>query len=121
MVTKISYNVVCQADNIKNEADQLISQRETLMQEVERQKQEAIRLYENGNQQQQIADELLADADVARDLARRAVTKAEDTLREANETLKTLKGILIKGVTLLCISNFLHTTVIDCLTGHTGN
>lgn len=40
----------------------------------------------------QIADELLADADAARDIARQALEKAEQTLLDANETLKTLKG-----------------------------
>lgn len=38
------------------------------------------------------ADELLADADVARSLGQKAVDKAEETLKEANNTLKTLKG-----------------------------
>jgi len=63
------------------------------MLDVERQKTEAVRLYENGYAQQQTADELFANADAARDMARKAVAKAEETLREANETLKTLRGI----------------------------
>ena len=40
----------------------------------------------------QIADELLADADVARDIAREAIAKAEKTLEDAYDTLQTLKG-----------------------------
>ncbi len=41
----------------------------------------------------QIADELLADADLARVIAREAVASAEKTLREANETLRILLGV----------------------------
>ena len=81
-----------QAADIKREADQLISQHQSLMSDVERQKLEAVRLYETGYSQQQVADELLANADAARAMAREAVAKAELTLREANDTLKTLKG-----------------------------
>ena len=62
------------------------------MADVDKQKRDAADLLENGEHQQQTADELLADADVARHIARDAVAKAERTLREANETLKTLKG-----------------------------
>lgn len=43
--------------------------------------------------EQQKADELLADADAAREIAREALAKAETLLREANQTLQTLKGI----------------------------
>jgi len=62
------------------------------MSDVERQKLETTTLLDRGYRQQQITDELLADADAARDTARKAVAKAEDTLREANETLRTLRG-----------------------------
>jgi len=72
----------------------LISQHESLMLDVERQKQETTTELDRGYRQQQIADELLADADAARDTARKAVAKAEDTLREANETLRTLRGTI---------------------------
>ena len=65
-----------------------------LLFDVERQKDETTTLLDRGYRQQQIADELLADADAARDTARKAVAKAEDTLREANETLRTLRGLL---------------------------
>ena len=41
----------------------------------------------------QISDELLADADAARNIAREALAKAEKTLHDANETLRTLKGM----------------------------
>ena len=62
------------------------------MEDVEAQRQQAETMLENGIRQQQIADELLADADVARDIAQDAVDKAETTLRDANNTLKTLKA-----------------------------
>lgn len=40
----------------------------------------------------QKVDELLAEVDVARTLAREAVARAEKTLAEANETLQILLG-----------------------------
>jgi len=83
-----------QALNIKTEADGLISQHESLMVDVERQKQVTTTQLDRGYRQQQIADELLADADAARDTARKAVAKAEATLSEANETLRTLRGLM---------------------------
>ena len=86
------WSIVAQAANIKDEAEALISQHESLLVDVERQKFEATTLLDRGYRQQQIADELLADVDAARDMARKAVAKAEDTLREANETLQTLRG-----------------------------
>jgi len=82
-----------QAANIKSEADGLISQHESLIIDVERQKSETETLLVRGYEQQQRTDELLADADAARDTARKAVAKAEDTLREANDTLRTLRGL----------------------------
>ena len=85
--------IIAQAAIIKSEADGLVSQHESLMVDVERQKAETERLLVRGYEQQQRTDELLADADAARDTARRAVAKAEDTLREANETLRTLRGL----------------------------
>ena len=42
----------------------------------------------------QIADELLADADAARAIAREAVEKAEKTLLDADATLDTLMGMI---------------------------
>ena len=85
--------LICmQASDIKSQADRLINEHGNLMIDVERQKNETTILLERGYRQQQIADELLADADAARDTARKAVAKAEDTLREANETLRTLRG-----------------------------
>jgi len=75
-----------------------VSQHESLMVDVERQKAETERLLVRGYEQQQRTDELLADADAARDTARRAVAKAEDTLREANETLRTLRGLRFRGL-----------------------
>lgn len=84
-------NIKDESQQIKEDADRLIEQHRNLMEDVESQRQEAETMLENGMRQQQIADELLADADVARDIARDAVNKAETTLRDANNTLKTLK------------------------------
>jgi len=94
-----------QAADIKSEADGLISQHESLIVDVERQKSETLGLLDRGYQEQQRTDELLADADAARDTARKAVAKAEETLREANETLQTLRGTTIRTSTV-CKSKY---------------
>jgi len=62
------------------------------MEEVEEQKNQTYILLHRGERQQQITDELLADADAARDMARKAVAKANETLNEAYRTLQTLRG-----------------------------
>lgn len=47
-------------------------------------------------------DELLAEVDVARTLAREAVARAEKTLAEANETLQILLGRDLMLVLVYC-------------------
>ena len=85
--------MICvQASNIKVEAEGLISRHESMMEEVEEQKNQTYILLHRGERQQQITDELLADADAARDMARKAVAKANETLNEAYRTLQTLRG-----------------------------
>lgn len=79
-----------EAQEIKEKANELIEQNRDLMREVAKQKDEAVTKLNNGIRQQQIADELLADADVARAIARDAVAKATQIIRDANETLETL-------------------------------
>ncbi len=49
----------------------------------------------------QIAEELLADADAARDMASKAVEKAEQTLLDADDTLQTLRGRNISNLYIL--------------------
>lgn len=74
------------------------------MADTDRQRQRGEEYLENGIKEQQITDELLADADAARDMARKAVAKAEGILLEAKETLRTLQGLhLISDVI-----NFIH-------------
>lgn len=50
----------------------------------------------------QKVDELLAEVDVARTLAREAVARAEKTLAEANETLQILLGRYLMLVLVYC-------------------
>ncbi len=52
----------------------------------------------------QIAEELLADADAARDMASKAVEKAEQTLLDADDTLQTLRGRNISNLYILCLA-----------------
>jgi len=61
--------------------------------EIESKKSESTLLLDNGVREQQTADELLADADAARDMARKALEKAENLLIEARRTLEILRGI----------------------------
>ena len=78
------------------------------MVDVERQKEVTTTQLDRGYRQQQIADELLADADAARDTARKAVAKAEATLREANETLRTLRGMMRRNYYHLPINQSIY-------------
>lgn len=80
-----------EAGQIKQEADDLIIQHQSLLADTDRQRQRGEEYLENGIKEQQITDELLADADAARDMARKAVAKAEGILLEAKETLRTLQ------------------------------
>ena len=52
-------------------------------------------LLEEGLRQQQLTDELLADADAAVGKAQDAVHMGEKTLEEAQKTLETLEGDLL--------------------------
>ena len=70
----------------------LIADQRTLMEEVEQAHDEAETLLDNGEKQQQVADELMADADQARGIAHNAVNQAEKTLEDAYDTLDTIKG-----------------------------
>lgn len=63
-----------------------------LLNDTINQRSEAEGLLDSGIKNQQKVDELLAEVDVARTLAREAVARAEKTLAEANETLQILLG-----------------------------
>lgn len=63
-----------------------------IVDESERIKQDAEYDLKRAEQQQQVAASLLADVDAARVRARNAVELAENTLKEANNTLRTLEG-----------------------------
>lgn len=92
-----------QAAEIKADADKLMSEQQRLMNDVRQQQVDAEEMLESGIREQQIADELLAEADAARDLARNAINKAEQTLKDANETLKTLRGKCVHQYLRLCL------------------
>ena len=80
-----------QGGRIEEEASQLIAEHEELMTTVGDVKERAIAELDTGMVQQQGMDELLADADAAYAVAEAAVQKAEGILKDANDTLKTLK------------------------------
>ncbi|XP_041371142.1 laminin subunit gamma-1-like [Gigantopelta aegis] len=79
-----------EAMQIKAETDRLVNQNQELLSDVEKQKILAGDKLEGGIRLQQTTDELLAEVDAARATARDAVDMGETTLKEANETLKTL-------------------------------
>ncbi|CAH1787839.1 unnamed protein product [Owenia fusiformis] len=79
-----------EAMRIKAEADRLIDQYKDLIEDVSVQKEEAQGLLDDAERQQQITDELLADAHAAYSEGRDAVERAEETLDDAKNTLKTL-------------------------------
>ncbi|XP_074654199.1 laminin subunit gamma-1-like [Tubulanus polymorphus] len=80
-----------EAKQIQTASDKLMEQNEDLLKDVSTQMVDARDLLDKGRLQQQIADELLADADIARATARDAVDLGEKTLKDANQTLKTLR------------------------------
>lgn len=80
---------------IKAEADQLAAENANMLDEVSDQIIGAGDVLAKGVAQQQIADELLADADVALGRSQEAVSLGEKTLAEAQKTLETLEGIFL--------------------------
>nr|CAG4638917.1 EOG090X005Q [Daphnia magna] len=81
-----------EARRIKAEADQLTSDNSNMLDEVSDQIIGAGDVLAKGVAQQQIADELLADADVALGRSQEAVSLGDKTLQEAQKTLETLEG-----------------------------
>lgn len=87
------------ADSLKDEAQQLKADLDALTAEhgplldtLEESAAEVSALLERGLDQQQDADQLMADVDAARDKAEKAVVAGEKTLEEARRTLDTLQG-----------------------------
>ncbi|XP_013780127.1 laminin subunit gamma-1-like isoform X1 [Limulus polyphemus] len=83
--------IIEEARKIRGNADGLIEDNQQLVDKIEDQKEEAEDLLAEGIRQQQIADEMLADADAALAKAKEAVASGDRTLEEANKTLDTLK------------------------------
>lgn len=79
-----------EAKRIKMRAQELLQSNQQLLREVEDQRNTSRNMLDDGTVLQQRVDELLAEVDAARDVARRAVQAGEQTLREANNTLQTL-------------------------------
>ncbi|XP_014670570.1 PREDICTED: laminin subunit gamma-1-like [Priapulus caudatus] len=80
-----------EAERISDEAMSLMTDNEQLIEDISGQEEEARRLLREGERQQNIADEMLADVDRAKAKAEEAVAKGDETLTEARETLKTLQ------------------------------
>lgn len=63
----------------------------------------------------QKVDELLAEVDVARTLGREAVTRAEKTLAEANETLQILLGQYLHVHSAFCFKRSGNVSILVSL------
>ena len=85
---------------IKEEADSLIFENSELLNSVTVHITTAGQLLEKGVNQQQMADELLVDADAALAKSQEAVLLGDKTLEEAQKTLATLQGNVLLQISL---------------------
>lgn len=81
-----------EAGRIRTEAGALLGDHNDLLEDLAEQSVRLRDLLRLGEEQQQRADELLADADGADSDAQEAVRLGDKTLAEAQETLRTLQG-----------------------------
>lgn len=86
-----SQTIKDQAGLIKKRAEKLMEDNKDMLEKVRNQTMEGYQLLGEGAKLNQNLDELLSDADYARDKARQAVELATVTLKEANDTLNTLR------------------------------
>lgn len=80
---------------IKTEAEQLLVENSNMLDDVSDQIISAGDVLNKGVAQRQMADELLADADVALGRSQEAVSLGDKTLQEAQKTLETLEGKIL--------------------------
>lgn len=88
----IYVNPFFQASAVEGKVNELLENYKGVLDDVEQQLTEADEILKNGMHQQQITDELLADADAAESTAEDAVKLGNKTLQEAQQTLETLQG-----------------------------
>lgn len=81
-----------QAKDAKEGAEKLAAENKGVVDNAERLKNEAENELRKATAQQQIADSLLVDLDSARAKARKSMETADNTVKEAEKTLQTLKG-----------------------------
>ncbi|KAH9498965.1 Laminin subunit gamma-1 [Bulinus truncatus] len=86
-----SDKIIAQANRVKSESKQLLSGNKDVLDRVKNQTNIVNELLRQGNDLNADVAQYLAEVDAARDKAKKAVKFAEDTLKEANETLKTLE------------------------------
>jgi len=91
------------AKGIKQEAIELLADNESLLDDLRDQIEGTKELLERGHHQQQIAEELLADTDVAKAKAEEAVSRGDEILKTAKNTLRTLQG-WYNWVSPLCVA-----------------
>ena len=81
-----------ESKRITQEALELMTQHSTILDEASEQINNAGDFHARGAQQQQMADELLVDADAAHVKSQEAISLGDKTLQEAQKTLETLQG-----------------------------
>uniref|UniRef100_A0A2C9L5L2 Uncharacterized protein n=1 Tax=Biomphalaria glabrata TaxID=6526 RepID=A0A2C9L5L2_BIOGL len=77
---------------VKADSKMLLEKNKDLMDRVNNQSNIVNDLLKQGNDLNQVVAEYLAEVDGAKAMAVKAMKWAEDTLKEANETLQTLEG-----------------------------
>ncbi|GAB1600789.1 laminin subunit gamma-1-like [Argonauta hians] len=80
-----------EADGIKKSLQETLNANEDMLRQVEEEKRKAKFVLDNALSKQQEADKLMSDIFKANTKAKEAVEKGEAILKEAQETLKTLK------------------------------
>lgn len=78
---------------LKEQAQLLLDRHENLINEMVEKVKKSEELIEKAQDQQEVTAELLAEVDGANEKANDAVKRGDQTLKEAQETLKKLSGI----------------------------
>lgn len=86
------HNLLKQGVEIKEEAQLLLKENEQFMNEMIEKVRMSYDLLERAQDQQAATAELLAELDQANETANDAVNRGDQTLKEAQETLKKLGG-----------------------------
>lgn len=105
IILDISKNIFVQGLRLKEQAQLLLDQNEDLISEMIEKIRNSEELIERAQNQQAATAELLAELDEANEKANDAVKRGDQTLQEAQETLKKLSGIYQFILLLMKVTN----------------